>query len=460
MLSALRKIVQPSLVVIVLALLICRAYFVHAAPALMLAAVAVLLCWAVLALSARQGSVLVSALRIAVCAAAAVFSAVRACGGPYWIDAAFVCCVCLWMCLEAVLFACRCFLVDKQWKKAVTAVVAALFILFNALLFANAISATPYIAWMQSPLQFAVANSYTAPASEHTQLKDGSRYISDVSYDSAYPNGFLDIYLSAEGDSSSPTFIFVHGGGFTWGDKLDGDPNGNPQGGGQQEYFLRLLVAGYNIVSINYAFAPAYRYPTPVLQLGEAVDFLEEQAQTLGLNMNEVILSGGSAGGHIVGQYVCAQCDAQYAAELGINRSLEPECIKAVVFASALFDCSRLYSTGDVGFDFMLYQCGRAYFGDGDFARSELAQATDVIAHVRANFPPTYLSDGNTATFTDQTEDMYQKLLSLGVEAQFTCYPREEAVLTHGFEIADSSYAQDNLEKMIAFLNRVFMRGE
>ena len=460
MLSALRKIVQPSFVVMILALLICRAYFVHAASALMFAAVAVLLCWAVLTLSARQGGVLISALRVAVCVAAAVFFVARACGGPYWTDTVFVCIVCLWICLEAVLFACRCFRADQQWKKAVTVVVAALFILVNALLFANAVSEAPYIAWMQSPLQFAVTNSYTAPASEYTQLKDGSRYIGNVSYDSAYPNGFLDVYLSAEGDSSSPTFIFVHGGGFTWGDKLDGDPNGNPQGGGQQEYFLRLLAAGYNIVSINYAFAPAYRYPTPVLQLGEAVDFLEEQAQAVGLNMNEVILSGGSAGGHIVGQYVCAQCDAQYAAELGIDRSLGPERIKAVVFASALFDCSRLYSTGDAGFDFMLYQCGRAYFGDGDFARSEQAQVADVIAHVCANFPPTYLSDGNTATFTDQAEDMYQKLLSLGVETQFTCYPREEAVLTHGFEIADSSYAQDNLAKTIAFLDRVFMRGE
>lgn len=54
---------------------------------------------------------------------------------------------------------------------------------------------------------------------------------------------------------------------------------------------------------MNYAFAPEYRFPTQTIQLGEALQFLETNADRYGLDMSRVVLAGSSAGGQIVGSY-------------------------------------------------------------------------------------------------------------------------------------------------------------
>lgn len=358
----------------------------------------------------------------------------------------------LWQLLEIVAFAPRL----KKWKRAgrIAAVALAVLILVgDAVVLADAASAGFYIRLMQSPLSYDVSNDFDAPASQEIVLENGGTYISDISYESKYPNGYLDVYLSPKNESERcPTFVFVHGGGFTWGDKVDGDPNGG-KGGGQQWYFAELLDAGYNIVSVNYALAPEYRYPTPILQLCEATEFLIAHGDEYGLDMTSAIYSGGSAGGSVVGQFVCAQTDGAYSVRTSIPRVIPAENIKAVVFASALLDGSRYYKTGSAGFDFMLNECGRTYFGE-DFVKSEIIYDTNIILNSSEDFPPTYLSDGNYSSFTNQARDLYERLSDLGLTVEFNYYEPDVEALGHGFEIFDTPCGEDNLQRTIAFLDQ------
>ena len=60
----------------------------------------------------------------------------------------------------------------------------------------------------------------------------------------------------------------MHGGGFVGGDKSD-----------ITGYAVELATKGYTVVNINYALAPKRKYPTPVLQLGEAYEYIKENTK-------------------------------------------------------------------------------------------------------------------------------------------------------------------------------------
>lgn len=111
----------------------------------------------------------------------------------------------------------------------------------------------------------------------------------------------MDIYI-ADADSSvdRPTYVSTQSGGFILGDKAEGDPAA-VGAGGFSIVTDSVLDAGYNFVSLDYAFAPQVEYPVPVIQLSQAISFLKRHADEYGLDMSAVVLAGGSAGGQSVG---------------------------------------------------------------------------------------------------------------------------------------------------------------
>ena len=59
-------------------------------------------------------------------------------------------------------------------------------------------------------------------------------------------------------------------GGFVGGDKSD-----------ITGYAVELVARGYTVININYALAPKRKYPTPVLQLGEAYEYIKQMQRNI-----------------------------------------------------------------------------------------------------------------------------------------------------------------------------------
>jgi len=296
-----------------------------------------------------------------------------------------------------------------------------------------------------------VLNVTDAQQSERT-LEDGTRLISDVCYDTQLPNGYLDIYHTTKGENA-PTLIFIHGGGYLWGDKASGDPNAentnfsNSTGG-------RFLAEGYNVVQMNYALAPDYPFPAAIKQLNRGLDFLVKNGDKYGLDMERVVIGGGSAGGNLAGTLINIQTNAEYAKVVGETAVIDASCIKAGVFEGGLFDNSRFGKTGSVMVDWSFTQLGRAYLGINELAANKkVVTPSNVLDYVTASFPASFISDGNTGTFNDQAEDMHTLLDGFGVPNELCIFPKEEASLAHGFEESGSEYADRVFERMFAFLN-------
>src|SRR5579884_1507196 len=80
---------------------------------------------------------------------------------------------------------------------------------------------------------------------------------SEVSYRSGDGEELgADLYARGGSGDGRPLVIYVHGGGWTHGDKT-----GILTPGARSETLRRLLAAGYAVASINYRLPPRFRFP-------------------------------------------------------------------------------------------------------------------------------------------------------------------------------------------------------
>ncbi len=115
----------------------------------------------------------------------------------------------------------------------------------------------------------------------------------DVSY-GPDPLQKMDLY-PPQGNAAGPApiVIFVHGGGFTRGDKR-GSAN-------IAAYFARHDMLG---ITMNYRLAPTVQWPAQSLDLGSAVAWLKANAARYNGDPRRIIVIGDSSGGGVVASYV------------------------------------------------------------------------------------------------------------------------------------------------------------
>lgn len=97
-----------------------------------------------------------------------------------------------------------------------------------------------------------------------------------------YGNKLLDRKLS------SPVVITIHGGSWHGGTRDD-----------LEEFNLKFLDLGYKVIAISYRLAPKHTYPAALEDSMDAINFVRDRASELGVDPNQIVLHGRSAGGHL-----------------------------------------------------------------------------------------------------------------------------------------------------------------
>lgn len=302
---------------------------------------------------------------------------------------------------------------------------------------------------------FGNGNVTDAQQSEAT-LENGVRVLSNVRYDTELPNGYLDIYYPSDMAKCKPmTIIYIHGGGYIWGDKVSGDPNaGNNSFNSSLIY--RLADAGYPVISMNYALAPEYRYPNAIRQLSGGMHWIKEHSGELGLPPDGVAFAGASAGGNLAGVMANLQTNPAYAAQMELEPAFSGDDVKAVIFEGGLMDNRVFGVTHDIVSDYIFYHMGRVYLKTNELKGNNALAPSNVIDNVSANFPPSFISDGNAGTFYDQARAMEARLKELGVPVKLNIFSQEEAgVLGHGFEERGAEWGLKTVGMILDFLDEV-----
>lgn len=297
-----------------------------------------------------------------------------------------------------------------------------------------------------------------APVSKTVVWEEKYFYTNDIKFESRYPNNFFDIY-STDRDftKKKPVFLYAHGGGYIWGDKTNGDPNALGIAG-VIRMIEQMADAGFLVVSANYVLAPEYAYPAPVVQMSELLEFLKENADSYGMDMNRVVIGGGSAGGQIAAQLANLQTNRSYAQEMGIAPILKNHEIKAVYHGCALLDNERFGATSSFLTNFIFYQMGRVYFKTDLLKGNSSVIQSNVIRSVTPDYPPSFICDGNAGTFNEQAHDLAYKLTSLGVRNKTMIFDRTaDKKIPHGFDTLEYEEGYRSMKAMVAFVSQEVM---
>ena len=119
--------------------------------------------------------------------------------------------------------------------------------------------------------------------------------LSDLSYGTAAGEKLLlDVSVPA-GEGPFPVAILVHGGGWSGGDKAEGEG-----GAGIGVWFGPLTAAKFAWFSINYRLAPQHRWPACLDDVQTAIRWVKANAAKFNGDPARIALFGHSAGGHLV----------------------------------------------------------------------------------------------------------------------------------------------------------------
>ena len=127
----------------------------------------------------------------------------------------------------------------------------------------------------------------------------GIKVTRDVRYGPAERN-LADIFVpESPGTAPRAVLLFVHGGGFTRGDRQS--PPGSP-------FYDNIAVwavrNGFIGVNMTYRLAPEFGWPAAVQDVAAAVRYLETNIEALGGNPSRIFLMGQSAGAVHVASYI------------------------------------------------------------------------------------------------------------------------------------------------------------
>jgi acetyl esterase/lipase len=127
--------------------------------------------------------------------------------------------------------------------------------------------------------------------------------VSDLPYGPAGPRNLLDVYrLADQPPQPMPVLLQVHGGGWVYGHK-------------QQQalpLMYHLAARGWVCVSINYRLGPRATWPDPIVDVKRAIGWIREHIGEYGGDPNFLVITGGSAGGHLSSLAALTANDPEY----------------------------------------------------------------------------------------------------------------------------------------------------
>jgi acetyl esterase/lipase len=136
------------------------------------------------------------------------------------------------------------------------------------------------------------AEAYASPHT--TEMPNPVYRLSDVPFIGAERKEKLDLYFpNGPKRLDRPAVVFIHGGGFTGGDKAEYR---------SASVSADLCRAGYVVVSCNYVLGSKSKegvWPQNIADCRNAVRWLRAHAKELGVNPDKIAVAGGSAGGYL-----------------------------------------------------------------------------------------------------------------------------------------------------------------
>ncbi len=216
--------------------------------------------------------------------------------------------------------------------------------------------------------------------------------------------GKMDLYLAPKEKGLSPVVINIHGGGWNHGVKES------------QTGFSTFFKAGFAVANIEYRLTGQATAPAAVEDTRCALIYLIKNAKELNIDVNKIVIMGGSAGGHL----------ALMGGLLGNDHRFDGNCPGVEnIKVAAIIDKYGITDVWDWGFGKNLTsKSARNWLGEKANDQS-FAASVSPITYVTKESPPVFIvhGDADPTVPYQQSVDLHKKLKEAGVKTEFITVP-------------------------------------
>lgn len=211
--------------------------------------------------------------------------------------------------------------------------------------------------------------------------------------------GNMDLYLPPVNEKRTPIVINIFGGGWNHGNKE------------MQRGFSAFFKAGCAVANIEYRLVDVAPAPAAIEDVRSALLYIIKNATELNIDVNKIVVMGGSAGGHL----------AMMCAYLGDDHrfDLDYEEIQQVKVAAVL----NKYGIADMT-DFSIgakpYQSAVRWIGEMINQEAFIASVSP-ISYVHSKTPPTFIVHGDADPIVpyQQSVQLHNALMKAKVQSEF-----------------------------------------
>ncbi len=184
----------------------------------------------------------------------------------------------------------------------------------------------------------------------------------------------LDLYERRDVADAQPTLIWIHGGGWTGGTKESGFNK-----------ILPYLEMGWNVVNVEYRLARVSQAPAAVEDCLCALRWVAANAKAHHIDVNRLVVSGDSAGGHL----------ALTTGMIPESEGLDRECPGvALPKVAAIVDWYGITDVNDLLDGANRRNYAVQWLGSAP-NRAEIAKRLSPLEYVRPGLPPVLMIHGD-----------------------------------------------------------------
>jgi acetyl esterase/lipase len=271
----------------------------------------------------------------------------------------------------------------------------------------------------------------TAPAVEAT---DAARDFTDLVYATVGTKTLgLDLHLPA-GVQHPPLLVFVHGGAWTTGSKM--------------QYPSFLMTRGFAVASLDFRSSNEAPFPADVFDIKAGIRYLRAKAQQYGYRTDRIAIVGASSGGHLAELVGVTNGVAALEGDEGDYRA-ESSSIQAIVSYFGASDLTTILAQSTPAGLTVREPALKRLLGAAPDQVPELAKLASPIFHVDAKSPPIMLlhGDQDTQMPLNQVYEMQWAYEQAGKHA--------EVLILHGVDHDAVPFFRDApVERVVKFLKR------
>lgn len=218
------------------------------------------------------------------------------------------------------------------------------------------------------------------------------------------------LYVPTAIESPSPLLLFLHGGGFMFGD-LD-----------SHDAACRFLAerSGVQVLAIDYRLGPENRFPAAYDDALSAYYWVVENAESIGVDPNRLAIGGDSAGGNLAAGVAIA------AASTGLPLAFQLLLYPAVD-ATRVGGSFEMFSEGFYLTRAFMDLATTSYMAEGMDLKDP--RFSPIFADVPTGLARAYVVTAGFDPLRDEGEAFARKLAEAGVEVELKRFPDQ----IHGF---------------------------